>query len=448
MADEAVLRIRMEGAADAGATRATGDLAGGQSLPPGGRDQSSLFDAFIGIATSLRGTIGGFNAFLGGVLDVLNMFRTFDMKNLKNIVSPPPIPHVPPSPPPPPEPPLLPPAGTQGGPAGPPLPPLPGQPGGPAGPPAPPEPPQLPPPGSPGGPAGPPEAPPLPSAGSPGGPMGPPEPAVVAVADAGVTAGMVAAAAPIIGAAVAIGMEIERVWRATVRAIHDIAVGGIDAVATMATRLISSDNDPSQYVDLLGDTLTQASEAIYTYTQNLGHDMAFVGAMLGTFGEVIGHSISAIAMFMQAFDGMVERYSGYNPALAQTYAEASIVNVLGDIRRAQEAGPALMQYIEARTELQQRFEDVKIQLLNAMAPALNAAMKAIQAGLPLIEVMSKLLEAVVKFFGIVAEDTSDIKEQLKKAAPDTGYQLPGQMIMNQQDPRAFGPAGKGIWRVD
>jgi len=87
-------------------------------------------------------------------------------------------------------------------------------------------------------------------------------------------------------------------------------------------------------------------------------------------------------------------------ALAQ--AQAQVIATLGDLRRAQEAGPQLAEYIRARTELQQKWEDMKVRLLQRIVPMLNS-------GMGILEKLIPLVEAIVASIAMMAGDTDVLK---------------------------------------
>lgn len=75
----------------------------------------------------------------------------------------------------------------------------------------------------------------------------------------------------------------------------------------------------------------------------------------------------------------ISRYADYSPEIAQAQAQAEVVTMLNDMRRAQEYGPEIARYIQAQTELQNQWEDVKMKFMEAAMPIMEGIMKALSA---------------------------------------------------------------------
>lgn len=75
----------------------------------------------------------------------------------------------------------------------------------------------------------------------------------------------------------------------------------------------------------------------------------------------------------------VERYGEFNPAIAQAQAMAEMVKIMGDMRRAQEYGPALVEFVKAQTEMQQRAEDIKMKFMLLVIPMVTTIMNGVSA---------------------------------------------------------------------
>ncbi len=145
------------------------------------------------------------------------------------------------------------------------------------------------------------------------------------------------------------------------------------ALGAFAAKLISPSDDPSVYIRSFGDAITETSRAVY-----------LLNPVLGTMGQVVGGAISSLAGFMQALDGMVDRYSRFSPELAMAKAEADVTQILGDMRRAQEASPSLIRYVQQRSDMQQQFEEAKIKFMTKLMPVALGLMEIARALLPLV----------------------------------------------------------------
>ncbi len=108
---------------------------------------------------------------------------------------------------------------------------------------------------------------------------------------------------------------------------------------------------------------------------------------------VIGAAIVAVTAFTNAANNMAEKYGEYNPQIAHEQAMAEIRQVMGDMRRAQESGGELAEFVKAQSEMQQKWEDVKLAVMKKIIP-----------------VISGILEVLSGLFGIAAKKSDADKE--------------------------------------
>ncbi len=162
------------------------------------------------------------------------------------------------------------------------------------------------------------------------------------------------------------------------------AKGATDALQSFATTLINPSDDPAESIKGMGDTAKGVGLALL----GTGAALAFLApplgvavAATGALGLAAGALTAAFAELMKAADGMVERYGEYSPEIAQAQAIAEITQVLGDLRRSRQVGPDLVRYIQARTELQQRFEDQKAQFMEQVLPLLTQVLDLMSKGM-------------------------------------------------------------------
>jgi hypothetical protein len=139
------------------------------------------------------------------------------------------------------------------------------------------------------------------------------------------------------------------------------------AFKNLSLAMLNPDANPASFVQALGSYTTEITKGVPIIEQ---------------FGGAVGGAINALGSFMRALDGMVERYAQYSPQLAAAQAQANVTQILGDIRRAQQAAPELIRYIKTRTELQQKIEDAKIRFLNVATPFITAT----------LDMLTKMLE--------------------------------------------------------
>lgn len=185
-------------------------------------------------------------------------------------------------------------------------------------------------------------------------------------AEGGAAAGGLGAAAGPIAIAAAVFKALEM--------IKDGIGSAIRGIGNFTASLLDASPEVSTSVATMGSGISAVSDKLF-----------YVSPILGIFGKAVGETIGALGAVMKALDGMVNRYATFSPQLQLGLAQAEIRQTLGDMRRAQESGPALLQYLQQRTDLQQKFEDIKIRILQRIMPAVLRVMELVEALLPLGE---------------------------------------------------------------
>jgi hypothetical protein len=165
-----------------------------------------------------------------------------------------------------------------------------------------------------------------------------------------------------------------------IKALGEGARAAISGTSQFAASMISADSSATSSVMATGAAFTSAGQAI-----------GKISPIVGTVVETLGTFGTALGTVMQQMDGMVDRYAQYSPGLAVGQAQADITQQLGDFQRAQEATPALLEYLQARTDLQQKFEDMKIQFLEKITPAVTEGMAVIEGLMPLLNIAFTLI---------------------------------------------------------
>lgn len=121
---------------------------------------------------------------------------------------------------------------------------------------------------------------------------------------------------------------------------------------------------------------TGATEAAPAAEATTGGAMAaFAGA--GPYVAIAAAGVVAIKVLTDALNKTADKYAEYNPAIAQAQAMAEIKGIMGDMRRAQQSGPELVEFIKAQANMQQKWEDIKIKILMAIAPSISAILDAV-----------------------------------------------------------------------
>lgn len=361
--DEAVVRIRLEG--EGGAAQATSTqittfprpVAITPPAPAGKRrgDPESIFDSFLGLLQDLRGMLGGiFGPLAGAVLDVVSAARSAGR------MAPPPAR----LPTPPPLPPVVQRIPTV----------LPAPPGA----------------------YGPfPQVTTIPSSQIPVvRPITPPAGSITAPAPTGGGGGEISAAGVIgiVGAVIV-----------ATKALRDGMVGATDALGKFSVGLVSASPDPSVFMGHLGSSVSTVSERFF-----------LLNPILSTFGGVLGSAISTVSGFMGEMDRFVDRFAQFSPGIMVAQQFAELRQFFGDLRRAQEVGPALIRYINQRAELQQRFEDAKIRFITAMMPIMLKLMELGEKALPYLELLFNLVSVVAGLMPGIGADLERIRREMER----------------------------------
>ncbi len=109
--------------------------------------------------------------------------------------------------------------------------------------------------------------------------------------------------------------------------------------------------------------------------ENLASGGMGVAASIAVVGAVVAAVVIGFKSLISEADKMAERYGEYNPEIAQAQAMAEVRKITNDMRRAQEAGGELAAYIEAQSEMQNRWEDVKVALMSKILPTITGILE-------------------------------------------------------------------------
>ena len=209
-----------------------------------------------------------------------------------------------------------------------------------------------------------------------------PSPPSVVPATGGGAAGAAAAAVPI-GLIVAAALEARQ-------AIIDGIKGAVSGAGNVVSGIASANADPAVPIAKFGDTVSKVGEKI---------------PILGTAAVVAGESLKALAGVMQELNKTADRYGEYSPAIAQAQAIAEVRQVMGDFRRSQQIGPEMAKFIMAQSDMQQRFEDIKIRLLTKIVPIIVRLLEVVEAAVAAGEVM---ITPLVAPLAVIAEVMSQL----------------------------------------
>jgi len=240
---------------------------------------------------------------------------------------------------------------------------------------------------------------------------------------AGVEAG--AAGGPI-GILVALAaMEVAKAEKDLAEATAD-ASNGLQQFAAVA---MSASADVGATLQGLGGGVASMGEAVEKTSSSLNLLDPLLGMLadkLGAGVKIFGQVLEVLGNFTQAIDQIADRYSAYSPEISVAQALADVSQTLGDLRRAQEIGPEMAQFINEESKLRQQFENEKIKILRAILPFATDAMRLLNDLMPFLDMGFKpilaLLDAIHQF--MVARGWAQANQ------PDTDFDLPGLDIMN------------------
>jgi hypothetical protein len=215
-------------------------------------------------------------------------------------------------------------------------------------------------------------------------------------------AGIVGSVAHIaaVGATAAAAAVAMIAWTKTMEKMLDVSVQVTQGLASLTTSILRADTSASQIPHLIANMTTGFGDAVTSFGGTLAFISPVVGLAVYAFGTLIrqlGVAGQAFASLIDQVDSFVERYSQYSPGIATTQALAEVQMLVSDFRRAQEATPALMEYIKVRTELQQHVEDMKVRFLVRITPLLIKGMQAVDAILPVLEKVANGVVTGVEF---------------------------------------------------
>ena len=122
-----------------------------------------------------------------------------------------------------------------------------------------------------------------------------------------------------------------------------------------------------------------------------------IGTAAATAIVVIGAAAAAVLHAVtRLLDKEADKYTEYSPEVAHAQAIAEIRQVMGDLRRSKEITPELSRYIMAQSDMQQKFEDIKVKLLVKILPVVTKVLEH-------IEVLMKAGESVAGVINVIAE---------------------------------------------
>lgn len=187
-----------------------------------------------------------------------------------------------------------------------------------------------------------------------------------------------------------------------------------------------------------GGSISQMGAGI----SGVGEKLSTALPMVGGFVMALGKGTEAFGKLVGAINEVAERYGEFSPEIASAQAMAEIAQTMGDMRRAQEVGPELAKFIVAQSEMQQKFEDLKIKLLMQIVPAVTRILEIMDMGIEVqgIETAIQNLTTPLAALASVGAEMAGAQRDSRLPAPDD----PSTMLLNKN----FEDAGAGRWVPD
>ncbi len=169
----------------------------------------------------------------------------------------------------------------------------------------------------------------------------------------------------------------------------------------------------------------------------VGEKLSMALPMVGGFVKGIGAATEAFGGLVSALNQVAERYGEYSGEIAQAQAIAEVRQTMGDMRRAQEVGGEMAKFVITQSEMQQKFEDIKIKLLMQLVPIVTQILDILNIAMPNAEgiqtsilalntPLQSLAASGAKLVGITEDArVEDIKD-------------PTEILLARNDPEAFG----------
>ena len=170
-----------------------------------------------------------------------------------------------------------------------------------------------------------------------------------------------------------------------------------------AMRASDPSSDPSDVISGFGKNVTAVGDKLSAYLPVIGGITKVTGELVGAFAEL-----------MKNIDATAKRYQPYSPDISQAQALSDIRQTMGDFRRAQTIAPDMAKYIQARSDLEQKFEERKIKVLTQILPTVTRCLETLDKVLPSME----NIDAPLQIAGELLKSILTVAEQLKKLVGD------------------------------
>ncbi len=209
------------------------------------------------------------------------------------------------------------------------------------------------------------------------------------------------------------------------------AVGaGAAAAAGIASAVMMLDKAAKDSIKTVTGWVKSEAVALVGASTDSGASLERLGGIVSAVGEKVpvlgiaavaaGEALAGFGAVMQALDKTVERYGEYSPEIAQAQALAEVNMVMGDLRRSAEVGEKMAAYVMAKSELEQKIEDFKADVMTVLIPIITDAVDFI---IEIKDDIKKCWNIIKNPVRVIFFRSVDISEEEKKDIHDPTDQI-------------------------
>lgn len=249
----------------------------------------------------------------------------------------------------------------------------------------------------------------------PAAPVAPTEPPISPGEPTGGEEGIAATgqALPVVGAAVGIYIGVIKMASEGLRTFTKLFTDGLVSIADVAAP-VSGD------IQGFGNKIDE-----------VGSELLYILPAFGLLLQVTGEVVAGFGKLIDAVDKTAKNYAQYSPALAQTEAMTEVGQVLNDMRRAQRVEGALSQYMRARFDIQQRYEDIKVAFMEAALPVITGILTLMTGTIDDLRPAFDRLIQMADGIPVLVELLTFIRDLLTNAQNEVPQHVPTNIILER-----------------
>lgn len=157
-----------------------------------------------------------------------------------------------------------------------------------------------------------------------------------------------------------------------------------------------------------GEDPYKATTGIAGAIEKFGGYVPVIGAAVIS----VGAAVSVMSSLMNSVNRMAENYGQYSPEIAQAQALADIRKTLNDMNRAYKSSDEMSKFIEAQSNMEQRWEDIKLKIMMVVIP-----------------ILTDILDTVARLLSIAEGDQFDVQD-------------PTEVILNDPNRQRYAPTSE------